>query len=420
MKRGMLAALGVAAAGVVGIAAWLEWPEIGEHVTATDVPPTPELIEQGQYLARAGDCIACHTVPGGTPFAGGRRIETPFGDVFSSNLTPDDATGLGTWSSADFWRAMHYGKSRDGRRLYPAFPYTNLTRVTRADSDALFAYLKSLPPAASPPKPATVAFPYNTQLALRVWRALYFRPGEMTEDPQRSAQWNRGAYLVEGLGHCNACHGARTWLGGTDAAAGYSGGTLPQLGWDAPPLGADRPLTDAEAAQLKDLLQAGTSARDVTTGPMAEVVFHSLQHLRDADLTAIVDYLRTLPAAHPETARFGPLVGAEQGDALRMLGATVYREHCSDCHGADGLGKPLVYPALAANRLVTAESANNALRTVLFGGFAPSTAKHPRPYGMPPFAHQLSPTEIAAVLTYVRSAWGNDAPAVSPAAVSER
>lgn len=420
MRRATGAALAVAAAATLAIAAWLEWPEIGERVAATEVVPTPELIEQGRYLASAGDCIACHTVPGAAPFAGGRRIETPFGDVFSSNLTPDDATGIGTWSSADFWRAMHYGKSRDGRRLYPAFPYTNLTHVTRADADALFAYLKSLPPVSSAAQPATVAFPYNTQLALRAWRALYFRPGELTANPQRSAEWNRGAYLVEGLGHCNACHGARTWLGGTDAAAGYSGGALPQLGWDAPPLGTDHALSDAEAAELKELLQAGTSSRDVTTGPMAEVVFHSLQHLRDADLVAIVAYLRTLPAAHAAPARLGPRVGADEADALRELGGGVYREHCSDCHGEEGRGKPYAYPALAGNRLVTADSAGNALRTVLFGGFAPSTATNPRPYGMPPYAHRLSATEVAAVLTYVRSAWGNDASAVSPAAVSER
>ena len=162
------------------------------------------------YPARAGDCVACHTAVGETPFAGGRRIATPFGDVYSSNLTPDDATGIGRWSRSDFWRALHYGKSRDGRRLYPAFPYPNLTRVTREDSDAIYAYLRSLAPVSRETPAATVGFPYDTQLALRVWRALYFRAGEAKPDPSRSAQWNRGAYLVEGLGHCSACHAART------------------------------------------------------------------------------------------------------------------------------------------------------------------------------------------------------------------
>jgi mono/diheme cytochrome c family protein len=417
--------LGIALAGAgigaaCAVVAWLAWPELDETVAATDVAPTTELISQGRYLARAGDCIACHTVPGQTPFAGGRSIATPFGDVFSSNLTPDDVTGIGEWSAADFWRALHYGKSRDGHRLYPAFPYPNFTRVTRADSDAIFAYLKSLPPVSSPPRAATVSFPYNTQLAMRVWRALYFRPGELVPDPQRPAEWNRGAYLVEGLGHCNACHSARTLLGGTHSAAGYSGGSIPELGWDAPPLGAGETPTDRDAVELVTLLKTGTSRRDVVTGPMAEVVFHSLQHLDDADLAAIVTYLRTLPIAGTQLARLGPRVGDEQREALRDVGAGIYRRHCGDCHGADGLGKPYVYPALAGNRLVTATSANNALKTVLFGGFAPSTTTNPRPYGMPPYAQRLSSTEVAAVLTYVRSSWGNDAPAVSPAAVRER
>jgi len=401
-------------------AGWLARPELGERAVETVIAPTEELVARGAYLARVGNCIACHTVPGGAPFAGGRAIATPFGDVVSGNLTPDDATGLGLWSAADFWRAMHYGKSRDGRRLYPAFPYPNYTRVHRADSDAIFAYLQSLPPVASPPRPATVRFPYSTQLAQLVWRALYFRPGEQREEPQRSAEWNRGAYLVEGLGHCNACHTARTWLGGTDAAADYSGGSIPLTGWDALPLGFDVAPTDEHAAELVQLLKAGTSRRDVTTGPMAEVVFHSLQHLADADVAAMVAYLRTLPKRGSGLQRLGPRVGAEQRELLVELGAEVYDDHCSECHGDDGEGEAYVYPALAGNRLVTAASARNALETVLNGGFAPSTAAHPRPFGMPPYAHRLSPTEVAAVLTYVRSSWGNDAPAVAPAAVIER
>ena len=170
MSRAVAVTFGVGAAVVVALVAWLEGPEIGERVVATDVVSTPEVIARGEYLARAGDCVACHTAVGETPFAGGRRIATPFGDVYSSNLTPDDATGIGRWSRSDFWRALHYGKSRDGRRLYPAFPYPNLTRVTREDSDAIFAYLKSLPPVAHAQPAATVGFPFRTDLALRVWR----------------------------------------------------------------------------------------------------------------------------------------------------------------------------------------------------------------------------------------------------------
>lgn len=420
MRRALTVTLGVFAVVSLAATVWLVLPELGEQAAETSVTSTPQLIEQGRYLARAGNCMACHTEPGGTPFAGGRRIATPFGDVFTGNLTPDDETGLGRWSSADFWRALHYGKSRDGRRLYPAFPYPNYTRVSRTDADAIFAYLKSLPPVASPLRPATIRFPYSTQVAQLVWRALYFRPGTQQPAPDRTPQWNRGAYLVEGLGHCNACHTARTWLGGTDTTADYSGGSIPLLGWDALPLGYATPATDEEAAELALLLKTGTSRRDVMTGPMAEVVFYSLQHLADADVEAIVAYLRTLPPRDTGLRRLGPRVGPEQLEALLALGESVYDQHCSDCHGADGEGEPRTYPALAGNRLVTALSANNALQTVQNGGFAPSTAGHPRPFGMPPYSQQLSATEIAAVLTYVRASWGNDATAVAPAAVRER
>jgi mono/diheme cytochrome c family protein len=420
VKSALAAALAGFAVLSLTATAWLVGPELGEEAAETTVVPTPALIEQGRYLARAGNCMACHTEPGGQPFAGGRRIGTPFGDVFTGNLTPDEETGLGRWSTADFWRALHYGKSRDGRRLYPAFPYPNYTRVSRADADAIFAYLNSLPPVVSPLRPATIRFPYDTQVAQLVWRALYFRPGEQPPTADRTALWNRGAYLVEGLGHCNACHTARTWLGGTDTAVDYSGASIPLLGWDALPLGYATPPTDEEAAELAELLQTGTSRRNVMTGPMAEVVFHSLQHLADTDIDAIVAYLRTLPRRDTRLRRLGPPVGEEQLEGLLTLGLSVYGQYCSECHGDDGEGKPYVYPALAGNRLVTALSANNALQTVLFGGFAPSTSGHPRPYGMPPYAHQLSASQIAAVLTYVRASWGNAAPAVAPAAVLDR
>jgi mono/diheme cytochrome c family protein len=420
MKRPLATTLAVFAVISLTATTWLVRPELGEQAAETTVVSTPALIEQGRYLARAGNCMACHTEPGGKPFAGGRRIGTPFGDVFTGNLTPDEETGLGRWSAADFWRALHYGKSRDGRRLYPAFPYPNYTRVSRADADAIFAYLQSLPPVVSPLRPATVRFPYDTQAAQLVWRALYFRPGAQPPAADRPTLWNRGAYLVEGLGHCNACHTARTWLGGTDTAVDYSGASIPLLGWDALPLGYATPPTDEEAAELAQLLQTGTSRRDVMTGPMAEVVFHSLQYLADTDIEAIVAYLRTLPRRDTRLRRLGPPVGEDQLEGLLKLGQSVYSQYCSECHGDDGAGKPYVYPALAGNRLVTALSANNALQTVLFGGFAPSTTGHPRPYGMPPYAQQLSATQIAAVLTYVRASWGNAAPAVAPAAVLER
>lgn len=396
---------------------WFSAPDRGWPGAAGTPPPvTPEQIERGRYLARAGNCIACHTEQGGAEYAGGRGIPTPFGTVYSSNLTPDEPTGLGAWSADEFWRALHYGRSRDGRRLYPAFPYTHYTRVTRTDANAMYVYLRSLPPVRKPTPPAQLRFPYNTQLALRVWRALYFRPGELAPAPARTAQWNRGAYLVEGLGHCDACHSPRTGLGGIEASARYAGGPIPMLGWDALPLTSATPLDEAQAAELRELLKAGTSRSAVLTGPMAEVVFHSLQYLSDDDIAAIVEYLRTLPHAAPATPRSLP-VSEAQRKAQMVRGAAVYREHCADCHGDEGQGQPYRYPALAGNRLVTAPSPSNAIETVLFGGYGASTAALPMPYGMPPYAQALSREDIAAVLTYIRGSWGNTAAPVSPTAV---
>ncbi len=407
--------LWIAAVALITIAgAWLARPELAEHfaVDAQATPETPELIERGRYLVRAGNCIACHTPLGQPEYAGGRPIITPFGTVFSSNLTPDMETGLGTWTAKDFWRAMHYGKSRDGRRLSPAFPYTNYTLVSRADADAIFAFLRTLPAVRSPRIEADMRFPFDTQAALLAWRAMYFRPGEFVENPQRNGQWNRGAYLVEGLGHCNACHTTRTTFGGLDSAAAYAGGPIPMLGWDALPLAHDEAATDSQIADMRSLLMTGTSRHGVASGPMAEVVFHSTQYLEERDVASMLDYIGSLPA-HP--AREVRQLRVTEREKLQLLeaGAPLYREHCASCHGDQGEGKAARYPALADNRVVTAESSRNAIQVVLDGGFGPSTAANPQPYGMPPFGHTLSDREIAAVLSYVRNSWGNAAAAVS-------
>ncbi|QHS11359.1 cytochrome c [Sinimarinibacterium sp. NLF-5-8] len=398
---------------------WFLQPEIKEQaiVAGDDAPASAEQIKAGEYLARAGNCVACHSKPGQPPYSGARRIPTPFGDLFSSNLTPDNETGLGQWSSAEFYRALRYGKSRDGRRLYPAFPYTNYTRITREDSDALFAFLQSLPPVRQAQPAATLRFPYNTQLAAMAWRALYFNPEIETSPRARSASERRGEYLVEGLGHCSACHTPRNALGGERSNAAFAGGAIPMMHWDAPALAFDPPLSDAAAEHLRQVLKNGTAEHSVATGPMAEVVFHSLQYLSDADIAAMVDYLRILPARASAPAR--QRVSERQFDAMMTVGRQVYQDHCADCHGEQGQGEPYRYPALAGNALVTAASATNAIQTVLYGGFAPSTHAYPQPYGMPPFAHQLSKNQIAAVLTYIRSSWGNDAGAVGRAQIEK-
>lgn len=399
--------------------AWLNQPDLDLDPIAppTLASATTEQVRAGEYLIRAGNCVGCHTAQGGAPFAGGKAIETPFGAVYSSNLTPHDETGLGRWTDADFYRAMRHGRSKDDRWLSPTFPYSSYTNLTRADSDAMFAWLRALPPVDQAQPAATLRPPYELQLATRIWRALYFRPAKDAD----IAAMDRGQYLVEGLGHCAACHTPRDSRGGPIAAQRYMGGEVPGLGWDALPLaGYADDSRDPEGLELATLLKTGVNMRGAVAGPMAEVVFHSLQHLRDDDIAAIVDYLRRLPKAERPAAPRVPQVSDEQRAALRKQGAAIYGEHCADCHGDDGEGRPRQYPALAGSRLVNAVSATNALRLTLEGGFPPATDGNPYPYGMPPFSHQISRADIAAVLTYIRSEWGNDAPAVSVVEVERR
>src|SRR3954463_14907080 len=246
----------------------------------------PEQDSRGRYLVAAGDCVACHTAIGGDPFAGGRAIETPFGRVYSSNITPDAATGIGSWSRDDFRRALHEGRSKDGRLLYPAFPYPNFTQVTREDSDAMFDYLRSLPAVARPNTSHDVRFPYNTQAALTTWRALFFREGAFQPDEKRDAQWNRGAYLVRGLGHCDACHAGPHAFGAVSHSLDLGGGLIPMQNWYAPPLIAAGPDgAQWRADDLASLLKSGVSTRGSAMGPMAEVVYRSTQHLSVADVS---------------------------------------------------------------------------------------------------------------------------------------
>lgn len=374
--------------------------------------PTPAQIERGAYLALAGNCAGCHTARGGAAYAGGRGIATPFGTVYASNLTPDQSHGIGGWSADHFWRAMHNGRSRDGRLLYPAFPYPNYTRLTREDSDALFAYLLSLAPVPQARRPHELRFPYDSQFSLGVWRALFFTPGNEAPDPAKSPQWMRGAYLVRGLGHCSACHEERNALGATSGTLELGGGLIPMQNWYAPSLASphEAGLAGWPQAEIVALLRDGVAPRGSVLGPMAEVVFRSTRHLDDEDLNAIATFLKDLPQARPAAA--GPDKPAD-ADVMRK-GAAIYGKHCASCHGEDGGGARGAYPALAGNRAVTMAVPANLVKVVLSGGFPPSTAGNPRPYGMPPFTQTLDDAEIAAVLSYIRGSWGHAAAAVSP------
>jgi mono/diheme cytochrome c family protein len=266
-------------------------------------PPSAELIARGQYLATAGNCAGCHTARGGAALAGGRALPTPFGTFYTTNITPHAQHGIGAWSADNFWRAMHDGRGKDGSYLYPVFPFTNYTKVTRADSDAIHAWLMSLPPAATPNRPHALRFPYSQRWLLALWRALYFERGVHAGDTAQSAAWNRGAYLVEGPGHCNACHGTRNVLGAvTGDGDGASGGLIPMQNWYAPSLGSSREAGLGEWTQeeIVALLHTGLSPRGAATGPMAAIVRSSLQHLTPADVNAMATYLKAHSRPQPE------------------------------------------------------------------------------------------------------------------------
>ena len=429
MKRVLVRIAIGAFAIVLLLAAAVAWLNVRgeEPVSAAPLETTPELIARGAYLARAGNCMGCHTVPGGAAYAGGRGVPTPFGTIYAPNLTPDRTSGIGAWSPAEFWRALHNGRAADGRLLYPAFPYPNYTRVTRADSDAMYAYLRSLPAVAQANKPHELSFPFDQQAALAVWRALYFRPadpGRPEHDTARSPEWLRGAYLVEGLGHCNACHASRNALGATRSTLDLAGGLIPVQNWYAPSLTSLTSPTEAGMAAWKsqhivDLLQTGTASPQGTpvsvAGPMSEVVLGSTQHLSDADLRAMANYLKALPpsAADERSASAAAAAADVTPASADGPGAKLYARHCAACHGDEGEGVAGIYPALAGNRAVTLRTPANLVHVVLEGGFAPATAGNPRPFGMPPFATELSDEQLAQVLTHIRGSWGNRAAAVS-------
>jgi len=368
-----------------------------------------ETIARGEYLARVGDCVACHTKHGGRPFAGGFAMLTPFGTLYSPNITPDRQYGIGEWSANDFYQMLHTGRSRNGALLYPAMPFPAYTTVTRADSDAIFAYLNSLKPIHEPNRVNELRFPYNNRSLLMGWRALYFREGEYVPNPQQTKEWNRGAYLVAGLGHCATCHTAINALGGSSDDRAFAGGLIPMQNWYAPSLTLNKEagLGEWSIEDVSRLLKDGISSHGAVYGPMAEVVHNSLQYLTEADVRAMAVYLKTLPERNDSPAS-NPSRGASQVSAsVLSAGSRIYRAQCESCHLDNGLGRPPHYPPLAQNPSIQMASAVNPIRMVLNGGYPPQTRGNPRPYGMPPFAQIMSDDDIAAVVTYVRVSWGN-------------
>ncbi len=414
-------------------------------------------VQRGAYLAKVGNCAACHTARGGAAFSGGKAISTPFGTVYTSNITPDAATGIGKWSADAFYRAMNEGRSADGHLLTPAFPYPNYTHITRADSDDLYSYfMHGVTPVAQANKAHDLPFPFNTQFALAFWRTLFFEKGDAVADSASKNTINtiaakaintkatgdaenlkqqvktadsdiqRGAYLVRGLGHCSACHAERNALGASvnnqfsDQLLG--GALMPMRDWYASSLvdpseagSAHLPRQDVVA-----LLKTGIAPSASMLGPMAEVVAGSTQFWTDADLNATAAYLQSLPQVSAPINEKSPTKSTSSDKSKPVLfdkGAELFTQHCATCHGEQGQGMRVegnvALPALAGNRAVKLHNTTNLVRIVLAGGYAPSTAGNPSPFGMPPFAHVLNDEAIAAVTTYIRHAWGNQADSVT-------
>jgi mono/diheme cytochrome c family protein len=369
---------------------------------AADASP----IERGRYLAAAGDCAGCHTTEGGVPYAGGRPLATPFGTVLSANLTPD-ATGLKGWNADQFYRAMHEGIAANGEHLYPAFPYNYFARMPRADTDALFAFLQSLPPAPHQLERNQLPFPFNIRSLVSVWNLLYLDKAEFKPDPAHDAQWNRGAYLVQGPGHCAACHTPKTVLGGPKDGHEFQGGAFGT--WFAPDLTPNgrTGLGGWTREEVVQFLRTGRNAHALATGEMGLVVQDSTSLLADDDLQAIAAWLgdrATSPAASmtpPDTA-------------VMRAGEAIFVDQCSACHLMRGQGQALAFPSLARSASLQQSDPTTALHIILAGAQAAPTHAQPTAFTMPAFAWKLDDRQVAAVATYVRNEWGNAAPAVTP------
>jgi mono/diheme cytochrome c family protein len=369
--------------------------------------PSKETVARGKALTDAGNCASCHTADPTKPFAGGKRIETPFGAVFSANLTPDRDTGLGEWNDEEFYRALHLGIDRDGSRYYPAFPYPHFTKITKQDVAAIHAYLDTLPAVKNDPPPPQLRWPFNYRPLMRLWNFAFFRPGIFEPDQSKSPEWNRGGYLVEGAAHCGACHTPKNFFGAEKRNERFAGATVD--GWFAPRLdGAARGgLKSWSIDDIVEYLQSGRNAKSHAGGPMAEVVLNSTSQMSDADLRAIATYLKDLPSGAPEPA------AAALSEAQMASGEKLYRSACISCHEANGMGAPRIYPPLPGNANLQSADPASAVRIILDGAESITTPRAPNKGSMPAYARKMSDQEIADVTTYIRNAWGNSAPAVT-------
>ena len=392
-------------------------------VQAASASESPEaLIARGKYLATAGNCGACHTTADGQPFAGGLEFDTPFGKIYSTNITPDAETGIGKWTADQFRQALREGVRPDGEHLYPVFPYTSFTKIADGDISALFAYLKSLPAVSAKAPENDLSFPYNQRWLMSWWNKLYFTAGAYKSDARQTVTWNRGAYLVEGLGHCSACHSPRNSLGAEDADAAFTGGVYN----DKVPGGAVRPwsapnLTSApnglggwSVEEIAAYLKTGRNASTITFGPMNDVILNSTRHLTDGDLNAMATYLKSLAPKPGELA-------APPSESELQAGATLYDVHCGTCHLPTGLGSADTGPKLAGSHVVQASDPASLINVILYGPQLPEPAPdvgHWQP--MEAYADKLTDEEIAQLAGYLRSTWNNKGGAVTAKQVAKQ
>ncbi|WP_233222014.1 c-type cytochrome [Allosphingosinicella deserti] len=388
----------------------------------TGVPPEldgADVVTRGKYLTEAADCMACHTAKGGHPFAGGRPFKLPFGTLYTPNITPDRETGIGAWNDMHFLRAVHEGISRDGTRLYPAFPYASYSLMPDADVLAIRRYLETIPAVRLANRPNSFGFPYNQRWLMAVWSG-FFNPGKPFRPiAERSAQWNRGAYLVEGPTHCGECHTPRNLAQAMDTRNKFAGGVAE--GWNAYNITSDRDsgIGDWKPSEIAAYLKSGHAhGRGVASGPMAEAVELSFSKLTPSDVAAIANYLRTIPARRtndtPKAA--GPAPGQPSlGAGYSGNGARIFADACSGCHAWNGAGAMVGEAQLSGNRAVNDATAANVALMILQGAGTPGT---PRRF-MPSFRQSYSDKEIADVANYVTARFGSKPSTVSAKHVGE-
>lgn len=370
-----------------------------------DTDPNATVLRRGQYLVIASDCMSCHLRQGGEPLAGGLGLKTPFGTIYSSNITSDADTGVGSWTPEQFYRAMHDGVGAQGENLYPAFPYPWFRRLSRADTDAILAYLKTTPPVRYTPPANVLHFPFNIRATVKGWNLLNLKAKEYQPDSSQSPEWNRGAFLVSGPGHCSGCHTPKGHLGQDLTHQAFHGGDLDD--WVAPDItpNAQTGLGRWSADEVSEYLKTGRNVHAGAGGAMADVVTWSTSLLTDEDRHAIAVYLGSIT---PSPTRSSDPVPAE----VMRAGAAIYSDACASCHLENGVGQPRYFPPLGHNAMLQQTNATGVAHLILGGTRIASTPSRPSALAMPSFAWKLSDREIAAVATYIRNSWGNQAPQV--------